>query len=198
MISYIKWLEKWYKENCYDEWEHSYGVKIYTLDNPGWTVLIDLAYTYMEGKEFPKLKIDNSDDDWIMCCVRDNQFDGAGDPTKLEEIIKVFKEWVESYEHEEDSDVNDIVRNKINPNKNVDKKHVMFIKDYDTGKITNYKVYNPNPENPCGYDEEIRYDAVGISYNKVTDEIIKAPHVHDLSTPGGVRKADDDEIPGGN
>ena len=134
----------------------------------------------------------------FICHVRKKQFKGSGDPTKLEEIIKVFKEWVESYEHEEDSDVNDIVRNKINPNKNADKKHVMFIKDYDTGKITNYKVYNPNPENPCGYDEEIRYDAVGISYNKVTDEVIKAPHVHDPSTPGGVREADEDESPGGN
>ena len=194
MVNYIKWLGNWYKENCYDDWEHSYGVKIDTLDNPGWAVKIDLEYTNMEDIEFPKYKIDNSDDDWIICYVRNEKFMGYGDPDKLEEIIKVFKEWVERYENEADS--YDIVRNKISPNKNADKKHVMFIKDYDTGKITSYKAYKPNPQNPCGFDEEIRYDAEGFSVNKVTGEIIKAPHVHDPNTPGGVREAEDDEIPG--
>lgn len=194
MVNYIKWLENWFKENCYDEWEHSYGIKIKTLDNPGWSVTVDLSYTYMENKEFSELGVDNSDDDWIDCFVRNNQFMGYGDPDKLEEIIKVFKEWVESYG--KDSELKDIVRNKIRPNMDSDKKHVMFIKDHDTGKILNYKVYNPNPENPCGFDEEIRYDAVGVSFNKVSAEIIKSPHVHDPNTLGGVREADSDEIPG--
>lgn len=194
MTNYIKWLEKWYKDNCYDEWEHTYGVKIYTVDNPGWTVLVDLSYTYMEDKEFPQLKVDNSDDDWIICHVRNKQFKGSGDPNKLEEIIKVFKDWVESYRN--DSGLEDVVRNVINPKKDADKKHVMFIKDHYSGKILNYKVYNPNSDNPSGFDEEIRYDAVGVSFNKVTAEIVKSPHVHDPNTPGGVRKAEPDEIPG--
>lgn len=194
MTNYIKWLENWYKDNCYDEWEHSYGVRIGTLDNPGWSVEVDLEYTNMEDKEFPELEVDNSDDDWIDCFVRNNQFMGYGDPGKLEEIIKVFKEWVESFE--KNSELKDIVRNKIVPNIDADKKHVMFIKDHDTGKILNYKVYNPNPENPCGFDEKIRYDAVGVSFNKVTAEIIKSPHVHDSNATGGVREADPDEIPG--
>ena len=98
MTNYVKWLEKWYKDNCYDEWEQSYGVKIDTLDNPGWMVTIDIIYTELEDKEFPMLKIDNSDDDWIVCQVRKKQFIGCGDFTKLEEIIKVFKEWVENYQ----------------------------------------------------------------------------------------------------
>lgn len=72
----------------------------------------------------------------------------------------------------------------------------MFIKNHDTGKILNYKVYNPNPEKPCGFDEKIRYDAVGVSFNKITAEIVKSPHVHDPNTPGGVREANPDEIPG--
>ena len=72
----------------------------------------------------------------------------------------------------------------------------MFIKDHETGKIMNYNVYNPNSENLCGFDEEIRYDAVGVSFNKVSAEIIRSPHVHDLNSLGGVREADPDEIPG--
>jgi len=33
-------------------------------------------------------------------------------------------------------------------------------------------------------------------YNKVTDEYVGAPHVHDPATPGGVRPAAKYEIPG--
>ena len=96
MTNYIKWLEKWYKDYCDGDWEHSEGVRIFTVDNPGWCMTINLEDTDMEDKEFPMLRIDNSDDDWIICQVRDNHFIGGGDPDKIEEIIKVFKEWVES------------------------------------------------------------------------------------------------------
>jgi hypothetical protein len=32
--------QHWYLEQCNDLWEHSYGVKIDTLDNPGWLLVI--------------------------------------------------------------------------------------------------------------------------------------------------------------
>ncbi|MFK0239099.1 Imm53 family immunity protein, partial [Streptomyces vinaceus] len=35
------------------DWEHEWGVKIATLDNPGWTVEIDLEETDLEGREYP-------------------------------------------------------------------------------------------------------------------------------------------------
>ena len=35
-------LAKWYTAQCNGEWEHSCGLKIDTLDNPGWIVTIDL------------------------------------------------------------------------------------------------------------------------------------------------------------
>ena len=38
-------LSDWYESNCNDDWEHGYGVKIETLDNPGWLVQIDLFGT---------------------------------------------------------------------------------------------------------------------------------------------------------
>ncbi|MDE6471389.1 MAG: immunity 53 family protein [Eubacterium sp.] len=31
----LNWLQEWYRQNCTDEWEHFYGIKIDTLDNPG-------------------------------------------------------------------------------------------------------------------------------------------------------------------
>lgn len=32
------WLSNWHKLNCNGDWEHTYGIKIETLDNPGWLV----------------------------------------------------------------------------------------------------------------------------------------------------------------
>jgi len=29
-------IQDWYRRQCDGDWEHSYGVKIETLDNPGW------------------------------------------------------------------------------------------------------------------------------------------------------------------
>lgn len=42
-------IDQWHKSNCNGDWEHSYGVTIETLDNPGWWVKIDLAETPQEN-----------------------------------------------------------------------------------------------------------------------------------------------------
>ena len=31
----------WYLSQCNGDWEHAYGVKIDTLDNPGWTLEVE-------------------------------------------------------------------------------------------------------------------------------------------------------------
>lgn len=93
----LTWLQEWYASACDGDWEHMFGVKIDTLDNPGWSVTIDLADTPLEYKEFDEYKNKNyvRDDDWIICFVRDGQFRGAGDTYKLEKIIEIFKNWAE-------------------------------------------------------------------------------------------------------
>jgi len=45
-------LQKWYEAECDGNWEHHYGVKIDTLDNPGWLVTIDLTDTNFGRKAF--------------------------------------------------------------------------------------------------------------------------------------------------
>lgn len=92
-MSTIKWLEEWYKSQYVNDWQHFYGVKIETLDNPGWRVTIDLAETSLADKNFEEYEVIYSDDDWIHCQVRNECFDGCGDPSKLEEIISTFKDW---------------------------------------------------------------------------------------------------------
>ncbi|MBR7083773.1 MAG: immunity 53 family protein [Oscillospiraceae bacterium] len=91
------WLQNWYQSECDGDWEHLYGVKIDTLDNPGWMVSIDLKETELENKPFCEVRTDNGESDWIICSVKNAIFEGIGDAGKLTEIIRIFKEWAESY-----------------------------------------------------------------------------------------------------
>jgi hypothetical protein len=52
----LAWLTQWYLHECKDDWEHSYGVKIDTLDNPGWTLKIDLRETELQGRPFNRVQ----------------------------------------------------------------------------------------------------------------------------------------------
>ncbi|MCX4862385.1 Imm53 family immunity protein [Streptomyces canus] len=57
-------VQGWYAAQCNEEWEHEWGVKIATLDNPGWTVTIDLEETDLEGHEYPRQDGNRSPYDW--------------------------------------------------------------------------------------------------------------------------------------
>ncbi len=83
-------LTEWYAQQCDGEWEHSYGVRIDTLDNPGWRVVVDLVGTAHEGVELERQLVENSEEEWMSTEIRDDRFVGAGDPTKLVAIIEAF------------------------------------------------------------------------------------------------------------
>lgn len=89
----LKWLQEWYIQNCDGDWEHCYGVKIGTLDNPGWFIDIDLIDTNLEDEEFEKIILQRSENDWIHCHIVDGVFKGYGGPLNLEEIIESFQTW---------------------------------------------------------------------------------------------------------
>lgn len=91
----LKWLQEWYKLNCDGNWEHMFGIKIYNVDNPGWSIEIDLADTDLEEKPFKDIEYDNSNVDWMFCYVKEEKFYGSGGPDKLIEIIEIFKSWAE-------------------------------------------------------------------------------------------------------
>ncbi len=90
----IEWLEDWYLNNCDGDWEHSYGIKIGTLDNPGWTISFDLNGTILEDINFSTIDIERSDNDWIYCKVEENIFKAAGGPKNLKEMLSIFKDWL--------------------------------------------------------------------------------------------------------
>jgi hypothetical protein len=89
-MSILADIQKWYTSNCDGEWEEEYGLEIGTLDNPGWSVAVDLDDTNLEGKEFQPIKSYQSEESWIECWVEENKFRGFGDPARLEEILGIF------------------------------------------------------------------------------------------------------------
>jgi hypothetical protein len=101
MNSVIDRVQNWYLSNCDGDWEHEFGIRIDSLDNPGWWVKIDLRGTGLEHAQFSERSygvvgeagIDGNE--WLVCKVVDGLFDGAGGPTKLGEILLVFLSWAE-------------------------------------------------------------------------------------------------------
>jgi hypothetical protein len=87
-------LQKWYASACDGCWEHQYGIRIDTLDNPGWLLHIDLRNT-PRHKHFEPIDIKRSQNDWIVCKIENGCFEGFGGPLNLSEIIRVFVDWAE-------------------------------------------------------------------------------------------------------
>jgi hypothetical protein len=86
-------LEQWYSKHSNGDWEHQHGIKIDTLDNPGWELVIDLKNTELENKVFVQTKIERSENDWYHCSVVENKFIGNCGPLNLQEVLNVFFLW---------------------------------------------------------------------------------------------------------
>ena len=83
-------LQNWYESNCNGNWEHEKGVRIDCIDNPGWSVTIDLQGTSLEGKTMESFHLDEGEKKWIHCEVKNEQFIGFGSPQNLENVLKTF------------------------------------------------------------------------------------------------------------
>ena len=89
-------LQTWYLSNCDGEWEHGYGVSIDTLDNPGWSVRIDLLNTSLQAKGFERIDRHITENDWIVCWIEENEFHCACGPENLENCLQIFLDWSKS------------------------------------------------------------------------------------------------------
>jgi hypothetical protein len=98
----LDWLMGWYLAQCDENWEHRFGLSIATLDNPGWSLAVDLEGTGMEGRHFAPVG-DNVDPAghpagtvWLVCRLEEGQFQAFGGPLDLGRMIRAFRDWVEA------------------------------------------------------------------------------------------------------
>lgn len=92
-LQVISDLQNWYQQYCDGDWEHNETIRICTIDNPGWLVLIDLEGTDCENKPFEKIINDVTEDNWYHCLIQDGKFQGAGGPFNLIDILTCFITW---------------------------------------------------------------------------------------------------------
>jgi len=94
---YFGSLTGWYQAQCAGNREHSYGVKLETLDNPGWLLTIDLIHTDLQGQKMTGIEEGCNLEghpvslQWLHCSIKDNQFRGASDPTQVERMFCIFE-----------------------------------------------------------------------------------------------------------
>jgi hypothetical protein len=97
----IKWLAEWYLAQCNGDWEHQYGITIESLDNPGWSIVIDLEGTDLRDREWRPTYYNVSESDlpggvdgnvsWHCSQVSENKFVGYGGPLNLPDILNNFR-----------------------------------------------------------------------------------------------------------
>jgi hypothetical protein len=89
-MNVITAIQQWYVTQCDGEWEHDHGVSIDTIDNPGWSVSIDLVGTSLESVSMTPYRYDKGERDWVSCEITEGKFIGHGDPAKLDVILRFF------------------------------------------------------------------------------------------------------------
>lgn len=92
----LRWLQAWYANQCDGDWEHQQGIQLETLDNPGWTLRVDLAGTALWNRPFARVQRGDIDSgDWAWCGVRAFRFEGSCGPLNLGELLGMFRAWAE-------------------------------------------------------------------------------------------------------
>lgn len=106
----LTWLMGWYLAECNNDWEHSYGVKIDTLDNPGWSLEIDLRETNLHRRPFSRVEQGEPASDldewqrlgsWWVADVQGDTFKASCGPLDLPLVIQLFREWAEKSKYGE-------------------------------------------------------------------------------------------------
>jgi hypothetical protein len=104
--SLLTWVQAWYASNCDNDWEHSFGLSLTTLDNPGWHLAIDVTSTPMGGVPYAPVTAQRDPHDWITTELVDKgsqpgvtgtSWQAHCGPLNLGEALHLFREWVRSH-----------------------------------------------------------------------------------------------------
>jgi hypothetical protein len=96
MADELTWLQEWYAANCDGDWEHTYGITIESLDNPGWKIEIDLTDTSLADRPFVSQSNLAGSSSWWDCKVEGGKFRGFCGPRDIGLVVGVFRTWAAS------------------------------------------------------------------------------------------------------
>ncbi|MES2063387.1 MAG: Imm53 family immunity protein [Bacteroidota bacterium] len=84
---------EWYQAQCDGDWEHSNVIEINSLDNPGWSLKVDVGDTKHSSKTLD-LKEFISDDNWFQINCDGTTFKAFGDSSKLILLCEQFRSFI--------------------------------------------------------------------------------------------------------
>src|SRR5258705_1966263 len=81
-------IQAWHKAQVERGRDPALGIRIETLrERPGWNVQIDLAGTPLSGLKLAPYREGATDRDWLAYRIKEDRFQGIGDPTKLQALL---------------------------------------------------------------------------------------------------------------
>jgi hypothetical protein len=84
-------IQAWHKTQVESGRDPALGVRIETLrERPGWNVQIDLGGTPLSGLKLAPYREGATERDWLAYRIKDDRFEGMGDPTKLQALLFAF------------------------------------------------------------------------------------------------------------
>jgi hypothetical protein len=83
----------WYEQQCNGQWEHEFGVRVESIDNPGWEIEINLTGTKLEHMNFEEDTFEESTSNWYHCRKDNSNFEAACSPQNLLKVINIFMRW---------------------------------------------------------------------------------------------------------
>ncbi|MCK9488193.1 MAG: immunity 53 family protein [Xanthomonadales bacterium] len=83
-------IQNWYADQCSGDWEHSHGIRLDTLDNPGWILTVDFIDTKFQDLTVPLKRTDRDGQNWVQYEVTEGRFIGCGGALNLMEIFDCF------------------------------------------------------------------------------------------------------------
>lgn len=92
----LSWLATWFASQCDGEWESDYGLTLESVNNPGWALGIDLDGTGIDPDAFTTVADQRTEHDWVEAKVMDGVFHGGCSPENLNELVGIFRAFVES------------------------------------------------------------------------------------------------------
>ena len=88
-----EFLQRWYLDQCDGEWEHEFGVTIGNIDNPGWSIAIDLVGTALEDRLLDYQVLQDAEPTWVHCWSDGKKFQAAAGPSGLLTALEQFRKF---------------------------------------------------------------------------------------------------------
>ena len=95
MSSDFDYLAHWYAAHCDGDWEHDFGIRIQTLDSPGWSISIDLSGTAAAREGFEEAQPRNAGRPGLFVESTGGSFVASCEPLSLRDVMEEFRRFAE-------------------------------------------------------------------------------------------------------